>query len=139
VTLRRLELGEEICVVLFSCRPDHVEDFLADSVTDPVVSHVDGLGPAKLDGVVGDPYGSAVVGIDSGGWLRISEAGKNNSLEVGVLGVDVKSGILGLGGGAADGRDGAADWEDDAVQDIGGVAGIAAVVETSCYGSGLLL
>ena len=40
---RRLKFCEEISIVAFSFSPDDVEDFLAHTVSDPVVAHVDGL------------------------------------------------------------------------------------------------
>ena len=139
VSLGWLEFREEIGIVVLSCRPNNLEDSLASAVADPVISHVDGLRATEFDGVVGDSDGCAVVGIDLGGLLRVSEAGEDGAFEIGVLGVDVEGSIFGLGGSAADSGDGAADWEDGAIENTLIVFGVAAVVEASSNGPGLLL
>jgi len=137
--VRGLNFREEVGVIVLSCRPDHLEDSLAHSVSDPVVAHIDGFGPAELDGVVCDSYGSAVVGIDLCGRLGIAEAREDGAFEVGMLGVEVERCIFGLGCGAADGGDGAAERKDSAIEDIGGVVAVAAVVEASSDGTCALL
>jgi hypothetical protein len=139
VSLGGLEFCEEICVIVCACRPNDFEDSLANAVTDPVVAHVDGLRATELDGVVGDSNRCAVVAIDLGGLLGVSEASEDNTFEVGMLGVDVEGGILGLRSGAADSWDGAADWEDGAIQDCQIVVGVAAEVEAASDRPCLLL
>ena len=65
--------GEIIRLVEDSFFPIDVELLLADSVTDPVKTHVDSFGAFLFDSVVGDAGGSAVVGLERGRWLGMAE------------------------------------------------------------------
>jgi len=65
--------GEVLAVVVslveLAFAPENVKLALADSIADPIVAHVDGLGAFLFDSVVRDADGSAVVGGDGSGWL----------------------------------------------------------------------
>jgi hypothetical protein len=73
VVFSRVVFGGIVTPLGFALAPEDVELFLAHTVPDPVVAHVDGLGAALFDGVVGDTAGGAVVGDDDCGGLRMVE------------------------------------------------------------------
>ena len=58
---------------------------LADSVSDPIESHVNSFGAFLFDSVVCDTGGCAVVGLDWGGWLRMSELFETSSERAGLF------------------------------------------------------
>ena len=139
MALYGLEFSEKIGIVFGSFRPNDLEDSLADSVSYPMISHVDGFGSAELHCIGGYPHSCHVIGIYFGWLLRISEAREDGSLEIGILGVDVQGGILRFRGGAADGRNRTANWENGAVEDSRWVIAITTEVVTAGYRSCFLL
>ena len=46
---------------------------LLDSVSNPVKAHVNGFGPFLFDSVIGDTFGTGVVGLNGSGWLGVSQ------------------------------------------------------------------
>ena len=68
-----MDLGEEIAVVVFAGPPEYAILSTLDSVSDPVVSHVDGLGSLQSDFVVCNVVCCGVVGDHRGGLLRVSK------------------------------------------------------------------
>ena len=59
----RVMYGEIISKVDGTFAPVNVKLTLADTIANPVKSHVDGFGAALFDGVVGDAAGGAIVGL----------------------------------------------------------------------------
>ena len=55
--------GEIVGLVEGALSPDDVELALADVIADPIKTHVDGFGSFLFDGVSGDAFGGAVVGL----------------------------------------------------------------------------
>lgn len=49
--------------------PVHMKLTLANSITEPIVSHVHGFRASLLDGIIGNSACCAVVGYNRGGWL----------------------------------------------------------------------
>ena len=82
------EIIGQVCVSRF---PEDVEVALVYSVTDPIVPHVDCLGAALFDGVVGQANGAEVVDLYGCGALGMSHFGKCGPEGFGILGV-VKDG-----------------------------------------------
>jgi hypothetical protein len=69
VMCRRVKFGVVIGHVALSWSPINVEFSLLDPISDPVETHVDGMGALLLDVVVGNAAGSGIVGLDWHGWL----------------------------------------------------------------------
>ena len=84
----RLKLCEEIGIIVFSLCPYHIENALANSVSGPVVTHVNGLGSTELNGISRDADCILVVCIDLGSGLRVVDAGEDYAFEVSMLCVD---------------------------------------------------
>ena len=55
---RRMVFGEVIGQIVFSTGPVDEEFAFADTIFDPVKTHVDGFGAPLFDGVVGDAGGA---------------------------------------------------------------------------------
>ena len=55
--------GEVIGTIGGAWTPKNVELALADPITDPIKTHVDGFGPLLFHGVIGNAAGGAVVGL----------------------------------------------------------------------------
>ena len=62
---------EIISFVRLTLSPIYYELPLSDSVSNPIKTHIDGLGALLGHGVVGDPDRSAVIGGDWGGRLSV--------------------------------------------------------------------
>ena len=65
-------LGEIIPMVAFAFAPEDFELILADTITHPVESHVNGLGAFLFHCVIDDSFGTGIVCLDGGGWLRMA-------------------------------------------------------------------
>ena len=65
--------GEIVCEVVLSFFPVDVELSLANSVSYPVESHINGLGSFLLDCVIDDAFCTGVVCLDRGRWLGVAE------------------------------------------------------------------
>ena len=94
--------GEVIGAIEFAFAPDNVELALADSVANPVKTHVHGFGALLFDGIVGDASGGAVVGDDDGRWLLVAEFLKTSTDGTGFLGIVEEASKFGFGGGRDD-------------------------------------
>ena len=103
-------LGEVVCFVGCSRFPEDMELLLADSIFQPVESHVDGLGMFHFDGVIGDSRGSVVVGLDRSGWLWVAHLSKGVANGAGLFRIEEEGTEFGLGG---TGHDGANDVAED--------------------------
>ena len=66
-------LGKIVSAIGLAFGPENPELALANAVADPIKTHVDGLGPLLLDGVVRNAAGSVVVGCDGSGWLGMPQ------------------------------------------------------------------
>ena len=66
-------LGEIVRTIEDAFFPVDVKLALADSVADPIETHIDCLGALLFDGVVGNAGSSAIVGNDGRGRLRMAE------------------------------------------------------------------
>ena len=66
-------LGKIIGLVNGAFAPVNKELALAHAITDPVVSHVHGLGALLLDGVVGDAGCGAIVRLNRGWRLGVAQ------------------------------------------------------------------
>ena len=72
VALHGLDLGEEICDVVFTFGPEHFEDTLANAIPDPMVAHVDRLGAPELHCIVGYPHCCHIVCVYMGRRLLVT-------------------------------------------------------------------
>ena len=66
-------LGQEVCHIVLSGTPDHLEVTLLHSVADPVVAGSERLGFALLAFIVRECSRNGVVIDDLGGWLWVTE------------------------------------------------------------------
>ena len=53
--------GEVICKVVVCGGPVHMVLLLVDAITDPIETHVDGMGSALGEGIVGEANGSGII------------------------------------------------------------------------------
>jgi len=65
-------LGDVVRKIGDPALPVDLELALHHPVTDPVETHVDGLGAALLDSVARDAPGAFIVGDEEGGWLIVT-------------------------------------------------------------------
>jgi hypothetical protein len=72
-------LGEVVGEVVGALSPVYVELPLADSVADPVETHVYCFRSLLLDSVVGDAFSALVVGLDRCRGLRVAKFCKNGA------------------------------------------------------------
>ena len=75
--------GEVISAIGFSFGPEDLELALAHSVSDPVKTHVDGLGALLFDGVSDDAASSVVVSGNGCRWLGMSHFFEGDSQRTG--------------------------------------------------------
>ena len=73
VVSRAVVFCKIVSQISFSWDPIDLELALGTVVLEPVEAHVDGFGSVLLDGVVEDTIGSAVVGLDRGRGLFVSQ------------------------------------------------------------------
>ena len=66
-------LGEVVSLVSGSRLPEDVELFLANTITNPIEAHVNGLRVFHLDRVIGDAGSSAIVGLQGRGRLGMAQ------------------------------------------------------------------
>ena len=67
-----------VCKIFFAASPMDMKLALAFAIFQPVESHVNGLGTALFDGVVGDTGGTTVVDLNGSGWLGMAHFFKND-------------------------------------------------------------
>ena len=91
-------LGEVICQVVGAAAPMDEELSLVDAVSDPVKSHVNGLGAALLYGFVGNAGGTCIVCLDWGCLLRMTHAFESGTKHCAVFGIVKESTELGFSG-----------------------------------------
>ena len=94
--------GEGVGQVGFTRSVIDQELALPDTVLEPVPAHVHGLGPFLLHGPVGETVGRGVVDLDRRGGLGMSQFLQRGAHWYSVLGVEIGSPDLGLGGGSHD-------------------------------------
>ena len=78
--------------------PMHSELALADSISNPIESHVHCFGSFGFNSVVGDAFGDCVVGLNWG-WagLRMAHFGKDGATVCSFLSIDVECACLCFG------------------------------------------
>ncbi len=112
-------LREKICAILRAGFPLDEEFAEADSVTNPMIAHGDGFGFLGGESIVGDPFCTAIVCDDDGGFLGVtygSEVGPNPGSSAAS---NVESGVFGLADALTNSRDLATDGQDGAVNGNG--------------------
>ena len=139
MTFSWLNLRKIIGNISFSIGPDYLKDSLSYAVSYPVVAHIDSFGAPKLDGIIGNAYGSCIVCIYLRWRLLITHSFKYSAFEIGMLGIDKKRSILSLGSGAADCGDGTTHCKDRSIHDVVRVAFVAEVVDASSDGTSFFL
>ena len=72
----RMVFGEGIRAVEFGLAPINGKLPLLDTTANPIKTHVDGLGALLFDFVVGESFGSSVVGFQGSRWLWMTEFGE---------------------------------------------------------------
>jgi hypothetical protein len=110
-----MHLGKIVRKVIYSRLPEDVELALLYPVLDPVVTHVNGLGPTDLCSPIGDVRGSSVVRDDRSGSLAVTEILKCANETSTVLSVKKQGGIFGFRCGGHDGRYDAANTVDGSI------------------------
>ena len=95
-------LGEVVGFVELALFPVDMELALAHSVTNPIKTHVNGLGAFLLDRVVGNADSGAVVGDDRGGRLRVAQFLETDDLWTCFLAIVIGGTKFSLGGAAED-------------------------------------
>jgi hypothetical protein len=85
--------------IFFSASPMDVELALAFAIFEPVESHVNGLGTALFDGVVGDAGSTTVVNLNGSGWLWMAHFVQNYSDHDPLFRVEKTGAQFGFGGG----------------------------------------
>jgi len=80
-------LGEVVRKIGDPALPVNLELALRHPVTDPVETHVDGLGAALLDSVACDATGAFIVGDEGGGWLIVTQVSKCGADSAGFLAI----------------------------------------------------
>jgi hypothetical protein len=68
----RVVFGEIVGIVISARFPMDNKLALAYAVANPIKTHVNGLGPALLDGVIGNAGSGDVVGLYGCGWLGVA-------------------------------------------------------------------
>ena len=71
--------GEVVSAIGVAFVPENFKLALADSIADPIESHVDGFGPFLFYGVGGDAAGGIIVGGHRGGGLWMAHFLEGNS------------------------------------------------------------
>ena len=79
-----MRLGVVIGQISATLLPRHIEFFLLDLVSNPVVAHVDGLRALEFDVRVCDTYRTLVVADDGGCVLWVTESGQDVSCVGGI-------------------------------------------------------
>jgi hypothetical protein len=92
-------LREIVCEVGAAWGPVHIKMFLLYSVTDPVVSHVNGSRSLLFDRVVGNAIGSRVVGADWCGRLGMAHVKESLAENGAFFAVDKKGSVFCFGSG----------------------------------------
>ena len=72
-------LGKVISFVGATFAPEDMELLLADTITDPIESHVNGFGTFLLDRIIGDAGCGAIVSLDRSRGLRMAQLFKRNA------------------------------------------------------------
>lgn len=72
-------LGEVIGEIVFAFGPIDKKMALADAITDPIKTHVDGLGATLFDGVIGNAGSTSIVSVNTCGILRVSKFGQSDA------------------------------------------------------------
>ncbi len=75
----RMVFGKVISFIENALFPVYKKLALADAVTNPIETHVDGFGALLFDTLVGNTSCSAVVSLDRGRWLRMAVFFKTNA------------------------------------------------------------
>ena len=124
------DLGEGIGAVEGTGNVLDDELELADTVTQPVKSHVHGLAALGLHRGGGQPDGHFVVAGKRGGGLGVAEVVEGAANVGGDLGVAVEGAVLCLGNGSADYGDASGEAEDGGV--IEGGVGLTEELKPAC-------
>ena len=103
--------GEIVGLVGRSRFPEDMELLLADTIFQPIESHVDCLRVFHLDGVIGNSGGGAIVGLDGSCWLRMSHLSKGVANGASLFGVEEQGTEFGLSGTGHD-------CTDDVTEDV---------------------
>ena len=98
VTSGRMLFGEVVSKVATARGPIYVELALFDSITDPVKTHIHGLGLLLFYCVVDDANGCGVVCLDGGGWLGMVHFFESSAKGGCFFGVEKKSSNFGFSG-----------------------------------------
>ena len=109
--------GEVICEIFGAFSPVDEKMPLFDAITDPIKSHVHGLGASLFDGVVANAGGACVVSLDGSGRLWMAHFFKGGAEHGCFFAVEEEGCEFSFGGGGKDGRhdarvdvDGAIAW-----------------------------
>jgi len=89
--------GKVVGAITDPTSPVDNELALANTVADPVKTHVHGFGAFLFDGVVGDARSSAVVSDNGSRWLGMSKFFKSDALGDGLFSVVVEASHFGFG------------------------------------------
>lgn len=82
----RMVLGEVVRLIGFARSPVDLKLELIDPVADPVETHVHGAGAALFDRVIGNAFGTFIIGLDGGGRLWMAQFFQGDTDAAGVLG-----------------------------------------------------
>jgi len=107
--------GEKVGQVVGPLPPNDAELCLGDAVTNPVKTHVHGLGSLELHCVVGNANGTIIVAENNGLGLWMVEGEEHNAEPHAKLRVDEHGAILGLRSGQNDDIEGVAETMDGAI------------------------
>jgi hypothetical protein len=100
---RWMMFSEIVAVVAFAGPPVNEELSLADTVTNPVKSHVHGFGSFLFDGIVGDAQCSAIVSSYGHGSLGMSKFFERDTFWYGFLAIDKETCKFGFGSASQNG------------------------------------
>ena len=98
-------LGKIISQVVSSSPPVDNELTLVDPVSDPIKSHVNGLGTSLLDGVIGNARSTGIVSLDEGCLLGMACVFQGCPKHNTIFGIEKKGSQFGFSGGSQDGFD----------------------------------
>ena len=107
---------EVVCKVFGSFSPVDKELSLFDAISDPVKTHVHGLGATLFDRFVADAGGACIIGLDWCGWLGMAHVFQGGAQHGRFLAVVEQGGEFSFGGGRED-------WDKDGGVDVDGPIG----------------
>ena len=114
---RGMMFGEIISTVGGAFSPEHLKLALANAITDPIESDVDGFGAFLLNGIGSDAARSVIVSNNGSGGLGVTHFLKSDAERTGVFAIMKEGTQFGLGGAGEN-------FAHDMTKDVNGAVGV---------------